>query len=54
LDEDRLRAHWNERLIHYQQPTTVVFVDSLPRNAMGKISRRKLRDEILKSMGNPV
>jgi malonyl-CoA/methylmalonyl-CoA synthetase len=53
LDEDRLRAHWNERLIHYQQPTTVVFVDSLPRNAMGKISRRQLRGEILKSMGNP-
>jgi malonyl-CoA/methylmalonyl-CoA synthetase len=52
LDEDRLRTHWSERLIHYQQPTTVVFVDSLPRNAMGKISRRQLRDEIMKSMGN--
>jgi malonyl-CoA/methylmalonyl-CoA synthetase len=48
LDENRLRSHWNERLVDYQRPMTVVFVDSLPRNAMGKITRRQLRDEILK------
>jgi acyl-coenzyme A synthetase/AMP-(fatty) acid ligase len=53
LDEGRLRTHWNERLVHYQRPMTVVFVDMLPRNAMGKILRRQLRDEILKLIGNP-
>jgi acyl-CoA synthetase (AMP-forming)/AMP-acid ligase II len=53
LDENRLRSHWNERLVHYQRPMDVVFVDMLPRNAMGKIIRRQLRDEILKLIGNP-
>jgi len=53
LDEGRLRTHWNERLVHYQRPMTVVFLDMLPRNAMGKILRRQLRDEILKLIGNP-
>src|SRR5439155_9940406 len=35
LTERRLRDHWAEHLAAYQRPTTVVFVDSLPRNAMG-------------------
>jgi malonyl-CoA/methylmalonyl-CoA synthetase len=54
LDENRLRTHWNEGLVHYQRPVTVVFVDMLPRNAMGKITRRQLRDEILKLVGSEV
>jgi len=53
LNENRLRIHWNERLVHYQQPIDVVFVKMLPRNAMGKITRRQLREEILKLIGNP-
>jgi len=53
LDENRLRTHWNEHLVHYQQPMAVVFLETLPRNAMGKIARRQLRDEILKLLGNP-
>lgn len=44
LDEERLKAHWGERLIDYQRPLTVVFVDSLPRNTMGKVLRRELRE----------
>ncbi len=44
LDEARLRAWWDERLVDYQRPRAVVFVDSLPRNAMGKVLRRELRD----------
>ena len=54
LNENRLRIHWNERLVHYQQPIDVVFVKMLPRNAMGKITRRQLRDEILKLVGSEV
>jgi malonyl-CoA/methylmalonyl-CoA synthetase len=44
VDEARLRAWWDERLVDYQRPRQVVFVDSLPRNAMGKVLRRELRD----------
>ncbi len=44
LDENRLRAFWSERLVEYQRPKQVLFVDALPRNAMGKVLRRELRD----------
>lgn len=43
LDEDRLRAFLAERLVDYQRPRDIRFVDALPRNAMGKVSRRELR-----------
>jgi malonyl-CoA/methylmalonyl-CoA synthetase len=46
LDEDRLRAWWSERLIHYQQPRLLLFVDELPRNSLGKVLRTQLRDQI--------
>jgi malonyl-CoA/methylmalonyl-CoA synthetase len=46
LDESQLRAWWDERLVDYQRPRQVVFVDSLPRNAMGKVLRRELRDRL--------
>jgi acyl-CoA synthetase (AMP-forming)/AMP-acid ligase II len=46
LDEARLRAWWSERLVHYQQPRILHFVDALPRNSLGKILRRELREQI--------
>jgi malonyl-CoA/methylmalonyl-CoA synthetase len=46
LDEARLRAHWDERLVDYQRPREVIFVDALPRNAMGKVLRRELQEQI--------
>lgn len=46
LDEGRLRAYWDERLVDYQRPRDVVFVDALPRNALGKVLRRELRERI--------
>jgi malonyl-CoA/methylmalonyl-CoA synthetase len=49
LDAARLREFWEQRLVAYQRPVDVCFVESLPRNAMGKILRRELRDLILKS-----
>lgn len=49
LDEERLKAHWSERLIEYQRPLTVVFVEALPRNSMGKVLRRELRERLLQS-----
>ncbi|MCI0376568.1 MAG: AMP-binding protein [Gemmataceae bacterium] len=48
LDEQQLRAFWNSRLVDYQRPKDVVFVDALPRNALGKVLRRELREQIEK------
>jgi malonyl-CoA/methylmalonyl-CoA synthetase len=48
LDEERLRAFWDERLVDYQRPREIVFVDTLPRNTMGKVLRRELRQRIEK------
>jgi malonyl-CoA/methylmalonyl-CoA synthetase len=44
LDEAALAAWCSERLVHYQQPRRVEFVESLPRNSLGKVLRRELRD----------
>jgi malonyl-CoA/methylmalonyl-CoA synthetase len=44
LDERRVKAHCAENLVDYQRPATIVFVDELPRNAMGKVLRLELRD----------
>jgi malonyl-CoA/methylmalonyl-CoA synthetase len=46
LDEARLYDWCGERLIYYQQPRIVMFVDALPRNSMGKILRRELREQL--------
>jgi len=50
LDEDRLRSNWCARLVDYQRPRNVMFVDALPRNAMGKV----LRKDLLKLFGGEV
>jgi acyl-CoA synthetase (AMP-forming)/AMP-acid ligase II len=42
LDADALRAHCAELIADYKRPRDVHFVDSLPRNAMGKVLRRQL------------
>lgn len=42
-DEEPLIEHCRERLAGYKKPSAVVFVDSLPRNAAGKVLKRELR-----------
>jgi malonyl-CoA/methylmalonyl-CoA synthetase len=44
LDEPTVRGYLQDRLVDYQRPVTIRFVDSLPRNAMGKVLRRELRE----------
>jgi malonyl-CoA/methylmalonyl-CoA synthetase len=44
LDERRIRIHCGEHLVDYQRPASIVFADALPRNALGKVLRRELRD----------
>jgi malonyl-CoA/methylmalonyl-CoA synthetase len=42
LSERTLRGHLSERLVDYQRPSEIVFVEALPRNAMGKVLRREV------------
>ena len=41
--------HCREHLARYKVPQSIVFVDELPKSPIGKILRRKLRDEALTS-----
>ncbi len=45
LTESTIDAYCRERLVDYQRPSRIVFVEALPRNAMGKVLKRQLRDE---------
>ena len=42
VDADELVAFARDRLARYKCPSSVVFVDELPRNAAGKLVRRQL------------
>jgi fatty-acyl-CoA synthase len=43
LDSDAVIAYCAERLARYKLPRRVVFTESLPRNAMGKVIKQELR-----------
>jgi long-chain acyl-CoA synthetase len=42
---DALSEHCAERLTRYKRPATILVLDSLPKNAMGKIDKPKLREQ---------
>lgn len=46
LDEPTLRCHCGERLAAYKVPAEFIFVDNLPRNALGKIVKKELREQL--------
>jgi len=43
VDEKALIGFTRERLAHFKCPTRVRFVESLPRNASGKLLKREMR-----------
>ena len=45
LEEDAIAAGLADQLARFKQPKRVFFVDALPRNAMGKVQKKALRDE---------
>ena len=47
FDADALRAWGREHLAAYKVPRRVVVVEDLPRSMIGKVLRRKVRDQIL-------
>jgi long-chain acyl-CoA synthetase len=47
LGEEALRAHCEARLAPYKRPRRIAFCDALPRTNIGKVLRRKVRDELM-------
>lgn len=46
LDETTLATHCRDHLAGYKVPRKFFFVDTLPRNALGKVLKRRLRTEL--------
>jgi malonyl-CoA/methylmalonyl-CoA synthetase len=44
LNEDAIRGALKDRLAKFKWPKKIVFVESLPRNTMGKVQKNMLRD----------
>jgi fatty-acyl-CoA synthase len=45
VSEDELKSWVKNNLARYKVPREIVFVDELPRNATGKILKRRLADD---------
>ncbi|MBW1888096.1 MAG: AMP-binding protein, partial [Deltaproteobacteria bacterium] len=45
ITEDEVIAFCDERLASYKRPASVVFTDSIPKNPIGKILKRVLREQ---------
>ncbi|MCH7787527.1 MAG: hypothetical protein IIC22_08455 [Chloroflexi bacterium] len=43
--EDEIVEYCRQRLSSYKKPESVVFTDELPRNPLGKVLKRVLREE---------
>ena len=53
-DAATLKAHVAGELARFKVPRDVVFVDSLPRNVMGKVQHFRLRDAAAEAPNQPV
>ena len=51
LTAEDIQAFCADRLAKYKRPTRIVFVDELPKNTMGKVLRRELKERFA---GKPV
>lgn len=47
VDVETLITYCRERLANYKTPSQIEFVDALPRNAIGKIDKKELRNVLL-------
>ncbi len=45
VSEEELVQYCQQRLASFKRPRSVVFVDELPRNVMGKVLKRDLREQ---------
>jgi acyl-CoA synthetase (AMP-forming)/AMP-acid ligase II len=46
LDIDELKKHCREKLVNYQCPVYFEIVEELPRNTMGKVLKRELKEKV--------
>ncbi len=44
VDEDELVEHCRAKLASFKKPESIVVIDELPRNALGKVLKRELRE----------
>ena len=44
-DDKEIMEHCRQELASFKRPRSVIFVDDLPRNPMGKVVKRELRDK---------
>ncbi|WP_340316067.1 malonate--CoA ligase [Rhizorhabdus argentea] len=44
-DGEQIKASLADRLARFKQPRAIVFVDALPKNAMGKVQKAALREQ---------
>ncbi len=51
LDEAAVIAHVKSQIANYKVPKRVAFVDDLPRNAMGKVQKNVLREQLAEDAG---
>ena len=49
LEEKDIIQHCIENLAKFKVPSSVKFIDALPRNATGKVLKRNLREDLLGS-----
>jgi len=52
--EEELIAHCRERLAAYKAPTSIRFVDEVPKSPVGKLLRRALRDPLWEGRERPI
>jgi acyl-CoA synthetase (AMP-forming)/AMP-acid ligase II len=45
VSEDELVQYCQQKLASFKRPRSVVFIDELPRNVMGKVLKRELREQ---------
>ena len=45
VGEEELAEYCRQRLASFKKPESVVFVDELPRNPLGKVLKRVLREQ---------
>jgi acyl-CoA synthetase (AMP-forming)/AMP-acid ligase II len=51
VEEEELIEHCHQHLASFKRPESVVFVDELPRNPLGKVLKRVLREEYSQPIG---
>ena len=51
LTKEELHCFAQEKLASYKRPKSYFFVDSFPRNAMGKVQKAKIRAQLKKDLG---